>query len=109
MILSTVLLLCEVYSFQAVFCCFLHFAHRAFCAARIRPNAAADSVLFRLAMETTFPLAFAQRARCAAAIRGRPAADMVLPLRALRVPLSTEIALLRRSSWTVRRLRSCSS
>jgi hypothetical protein len=80
---------------HAAFFCFLHFAQRALCAARIRAIAAADILrLPLLAMETTFfPLSFAQRARCAAAILARPAVDMVPP-----VPFSAEIALLRLSS-----------
>jgi hypothetical protein len=74
---------------HAAFCCFLHFAQRAFWAAAIRLRAAGEMARFGadalLAMETTFGLPWtrAHRARCAAAIRRRPAADMprlVFPL-----------------------------
>jgi hypothetical protein len=50
--------------FYAVFCAFLHFAHRAFCAAAIFLRAAGDIVLLRATIETTFrPLTFAHHAR----------------------------------------------
>ena len=93
----TIALRIGVLAVHAVFCCFLHFAQRAFCAARMRAIAWADILRLRLLlMETTFfPLALAQRARCAAAIRARAAADKVLPVRTLPFPLSAESALLR--------------
>lgn len=93
------------------FCRFLHFAQRAFCAARIRANAAADNFLFLMgvAVVVCFPLTLAQRARCAAAIRALPAADIVLLVLVLFPSLRAEIALLTCSSCDFSRERSCSS
>jgi hypothetical protein len=87
----------------------LHFAHRAFWAARMRAIAAGEiRRLVRLAIEITFvPLTFAHRARWAAATRARPAADIPLP-RSLPTVVSAEIALPRLSSRAERRFRSCS-
>jgi len=90
-------------------CAFLHLAHRAFWAARIRAIAAREiRRLFRLAIETTFvPRALAHRARWAAAIRARPAADIVPRRLLLLAPPKAANAAFTRWSWELKRI--CSS
>ena len=57
-------LLLSARAVHAAFCCFLHFAQRVFCAARIFAIAAADILRFLGAVVLIFlPLSLAQRAR----------------------------------------------
>lgn len=66
------------YVLMPAFCCFLHFAQRAFCAARILAIAEADILrLFGDEELALIPFAFAHLTLWAVAIRARPAADKV--------------------------------